>query len=222
MVAMDTATTSDEMQAEIVRLLQSRRYDPEILPQLEKWVDHQVQEGLYDSDANLSILKMYQFHPASYNATVVSKILIKALMTLPSPDFLCSLYLIPDRMQDDEPIPIISKLATLLETGRFKEFWETCGSCKELVSTVPGFEDSMRLFMLSIVSRTYKKIDKAVLKDLLNLGTDDTALDEILENNGWEESEKGVIVLPDNDENQPRSVKQEEQLTFRQVASKML
>lgn len=41
-------------------MLQQRRYDPEILPSLEAYVDAQCAEQHYDPDANLAVLKLYQ------------------------------------------------------------------------------------------------------------------------------------------------------------------
>jgi translation initiation factor 3 subunit K len=213
----DGATLEDE----VVGLLQTRRYDPEILPRLEAYVDHQVACGrsLTDADSNLAVLKLYQFYPARYRADTVSKILIKALMTLPSTDFLCALYLVPDRRQVDEPIPIIAKLAGLLETGCFKEFWEASGSCKELLESVPGSMDAVRSFMVGVIARTYRCIDVPVLGELLSLPDD--AVRVLCAENEWPVVD-AVVQVPANEENQPRPPTGDESLTFRQVAAKML
>ncbi len=209
----------EKLESQVMELLQTRRYDPEILPKLEEFVEYQVSHQFCDPDANLAVLKLYQFYPDKYNPATVAKILIKALMNLPSTDFLCALYLIPDRKQVDEPIPVITQLQGLLETGRFKDFWETSGSCAELLASVPGSIEGVREFMLSVIGRSYKSIDKSTLAELLNL--DDAAIDDIVKKQGWDES-AGVITLPDNEENQPRPPTMDEQLSFRQVASKML
>lgn len=44
-------------------LIDSNRYNVEILPQLESYVQHQVDKQTYHLEANLTVLKFYQFHP---------------------------------------------------------------------------------------------------------------------------------------------------------------
>jgi translation initiation factor 3 subunit K len=209
------------LENEVIGLLQTRRYDPEILPRLEAYVDHQVAGGraLNDADSNLAVLKLYQFYPAHYRAETVAKILIKALMTLPSTDFLCALYLVPDRRQVDEPIPVIAKLAELLETGCFKEFWEAAGSCRDLLESVPGSLEAVREFMAGVVARMYRRVDVAVLSELFEL--DEAGVREVCAQNQWEVVD-GVVQIPANDENQPKPPTGDESLSFAQVAAKML
>lgn len=209
----------EELENEVMGLLQNRRYDPEILPRLEEFVSYQVSHRFCDPDVNMAVLKLYQFFPDKYNASVVSKILIKALMNMPSTDFLCSLYLIPERRQVDEPIPVISRLAGLLETGRFVDFWEASGACADLLASVPGFLDSVRDFMVEVVGRTYRTIDVSTLGQVLNL--EEAQVLEVVQTKGWTEA-KGVITCPSNEENQPRPPMMDEHLSFKQVASKML
>lgn len=212
--------TPDDLETEVMQLLQTRRYDPKILPKLEEFVDYQVAHKFCDPGTNLAVLKLYQFYPDRYNSPTVSRILIKALMSLPSTDFLCSLYLIPERRQVDEPIPVISQLASLLETGQFKEFWAASGSCAELLASVPGSIDSVREFMTEVIARTYKSIDVSVLAELLNV--DAAEVNDIAARKGWTVGPDAVITLPSNEENQPRPPTLDEQLSFRQVAAKML
>lgn len=207
------------LENEVMELLQSHRYDPSILPRLEEFVNCQVTHNFCDPETNLAVLKLYQFHPETYNASTVSKILIKALMNLPTSDFLCSLYLIPERRQIDEPIPVISRLARLLETGRFTDFWAASGSCAQLLASVPGSLEAVRDFMMDVVSRTYKTVDVPILADILNLDQD-TVVATIKER-GWRVVD-GIVTCPSTEENQPRPPTLDEHLSFRQVASKML
>jgi len=39
------------------------RYNPENLKKLERYVQVQCQENVYDLEANLAVLKLYQFNP---------------------------------------------------------------------------------------------------------------------------------------------------------------
>lgn len=79
-------------------LLLKQRYNPDILPQLEAYVAAQCAQSTYDLDCNLAVLKLYQFHPDTTNVAVVSKILLKAMMSLPSTDYITCTYLIPERV----------------------------------------------------------------------------------------------------------------------------
>lgn len=211
--------SGEKLETEVEKLLQGRRYDPEILPKLEEFVEYQVTRQFVDSDTNLAVLKLYQFYPERYNAHIVAKILIKSLTSLPSTDFSSALYLIPERKTIDEPIPVIMRMQELLETGKFVTFWEESGTCAELLASVPGAIDSIRQFMVSVIQRTYKTVRKAVLCELLNL--DESQLKAFCDEHKWI-IDGDLVELASNDENQPRPRSMEESLSFRQVAAKLL
>lgn len=78
-------------------LIETNQFNVEILPQLENFVQHQVEKQIYHLQANLAVLKFYQFHPEKANKTVIGNILLKALTALPSTDFLLCMYLVPER-----------------------------------------------------------------------------------------------------------------------------
>lgn len=64
------------------------RYNPENLPTLERYVELQSIENTYDLEANLAVLKLYQFNPATFNMHITCQILLKALTNLPHTDFI--------------------------------------------------------------------------------------------------------------------------------------
>lgn len=68
--------------------LHSFRYNPENLPTLERYVEIQAKENSYDLEANLAVLKLYQFTPARFNVDITCQILLKALTNLPHTDFI--------------------------------------------------------------------------------------------------------------------------------------
>lgn len=53
----------------------------------------------YSLDASLALLRLYQLQPASTNATLVAKVLLRALMQLPQPDYRSCLHVVTDRVQ---------------------------------------------------------------------------------------------------------------------------
>jgi translation initiation factor 3 subunit K len=84
------------------------------------------------------------------NDQVVNNILVKALTTLPEPDFNLCLYLLNEQMVAEEPVVRLIALQDLIEQARFADFWkvyEADDIYKELTAEVLGFEDSIRASM---------------------------------------------------------------------------
>ena len=71
----------------------------------------QVKSGTYDLDANLALLRHYNFAPEGAKINVIALVLTKAMMRLPEPDFAQLLHLVPERVQ------VRRLLATLLFLG---------------------------------------------------------------------------------------------------------
>lgn len=68
----------------------------------------------------------------------------------------------------EEPqVSRVMVLADLLETCKFKQFWEELAKCGDLIITVQGFEDAIRKFVVHVVNITYQTIEVPVLKELL-------------------------------------------------------
>ena len=63
-------------------------YNPEIIETLENYVSFQSKGDCYDFEANLALLKLYQFRPSCVNQEVAGQILLKSLTQLPSTDFI--------------------------------------------------------------------------------------------------------------------------------------
>ena len=81
----------------ITALIEDNPVGVDILPTLEEYVERQIQDpNLYHAECNRTILKFYTFQPTKINVDVVVKILIKAMMQLPSTDFMACLYIIPN------------------------------------------------------------------------------------------------------------------------------
>ncbi len=63
------------------------------------WDAWQVKSETHDSEANLALLRHYQFSPDKSNINSIANVLIKAQMQLPNHDFTQLLQLIPERLQ---------------------------------------------------------------------------------------------------------------------------
>lgn len=184
-------------------------YNPDILPELESYVQEQVMHQTYSLDANLCLLRLYQFETSRMNIQIVARILVKALMALPAPDFNLCMFLIPERLQMEEPFLTFITLAHFLETARFREFWDEAARNRDILEVVPGFEQAIQGYALHVLSLTYQRLPRHVLAEAINV--EGLLLDKFLEhqvaNNGWS-LEKGhgvgqVVVLPPNEHNHP-------------------
>lgn len=139
------------------------------IPALEAGVDAQCAKGSYDLDANLMLLKLYQFYPEKASAPAIAKALALALMRLPATDFLLCSYLIPERITSEAPALPLVELANRLETCQFQAFWAELGAAREHVNAASGFDDAIRDYVLSVVKLTYQVIDLQYLAEILGV-----------------------------------------------------
>lgn len=197
----------------VEQLLAVNPYNPEILSELENYVNEQVSSQTYSLDANLCLLRFYQFEPERMSIQIVARILVKALMAMPAPDFSLCLFLIPERVQMEEQLKTLIVLSHYLETGRFRQFWDEAAKSRHIVEAVPGFEQAIQAYAINVLSLTYQKVPRSVLAEAINI--EGLSLDKFLEhhvaNSGWllEKSHgKGqLIVLPRNAINHPEPEK---------------
>ena len=79
--------------------------------------------GAYDLEANLTLLKLYQFNPTYFSLPTVAQILLKALTNLPHSDFMQCKSLLSQENLEQVVIVNIQYLSDLLEKCQFKAFW---------------------------------------------------------------------------------------------------
>ncbi|KAJ6862750.1 hypothetical protein NC652_039575 [Populus alba x Populus x berolinensis] len=207
----------------VEQLVAVNPYNPDILPDLENYVNEQVSSLTYSLDANLCLLRLYQFEPERMSTQIVARILIKALMAMPAPDFGLCLLLIPERVQMEEQFKTLIVLSHYLETGRFRQFWDEAAKNRHIVEAVPdrhrvlrfisglnaGFEQAIQTYAIHLLSLTYQKVPRSMLAEAINI--EGLSLDKFLEQQvsscGWT-LEKGhgqvqLIVLSSNEFNHP-------------------
>ncbi|CAF2068118.1 unnamed protein product [Brassica napus] len=190
----------------VEQLVAVNPFNPEILPDLENYVNEQVTSQTYSLDANLCLLRLYQFEPERMNTHIVARILVKALMAMPAPDFSLCLFLIPERVQMEEQFKTLIVLSHYLETGRFQQFWDEAAKNPHILEAVPGFEQAIQAYASHLLSLSYQKVPRSVLAEAVNM--DGASLDKFIEhqvaNSGWiVAKEDGSIVLPQNEFNHP-------------------
>lgn len=178
---------------------------------MEKYVQEQAKENTYDLDANLAVLKFYQFNPHMLNMQITQLIMIKAITNLPFSDFvLCKYLLLPVQMRDDT-IKEIIYIADILEQCDFVLFWQHVQNKDkaELFEKITGFYDSVRKFVCHVVGTTFQTIDKVYLSRLLG-NVDDKQLAQWVKKNSW--TLQGDIVT---------IIKQEETIKTKHISEKI-
>jgi len=217
-------TTLDGMAAHVATKLKGiERYNPENITVLERFVDMQAKEPSpdtgYDLQANLALLKLYQFNPTFFREETVAKILLKSLTALPHSDFvLCKCLLTTEQLE----IPLLKSLCylhELLETCCFKEFWVRAHALGEVVRGVAGFEDAVRRFACHVIGITYAHIQEETLCELLGL-VDETTINQWIDRNGWKQGDRGYVLIS-KQEAQIKTKKITEKVDLESVASIM-
>lgn len=196
-------TSLDAMKTKVATMLKGiERYNPENIQTLERYVDAQGRDaGAYDLEANLTLLKLYQFNPTYFSLPTVAQILLKALTNLPHSDFMQCKSLLSQENLEQVVIVNIQYLSDLLEKCQFKAFWNKVHAMGDLVRCVAGFEDSVRKFVCHVISITYQNILDETLCEQLGL-VDENAVNQWIEKNGWKQSGEapGHVLISSQDE----------------------
>ncbi|KAJ0745758.1 putative eukaryotic translation initiation factor 3 subunit K [Helianthus annuus] len=191
-----------QMSYTVEQLVAVNPYNPDILPDLENYVNEQVSLQTYSLDANLCLLRLYQFEPERMSTQIVAHILIKALMAMPAPDFSLCLFLIPERVQMDEQFKTLIVLSHYLETAKFRQFWDEAAKNRHSLEVVPGFEQAIQEYAVHVLSLTYQNVPRSVVAEAINI--EGVSLDKFIEQHGWIVEGKGELVsLPRNEFNHP-------------------
>ena len=194
-MVMDPVAQFEAMREEAHYSMQGLgRLNPEKLDFYIDYIRLQCEHGFYDGDANLNILKLYQFSPDLITRTSIDNVhlvLVKALMQLPANDYvLCRAQLSQD-MIDDNLTKKIDEIASLLETCQFPEFWNLIS--EEKIFDKAGFREAARRFICHVIQLTYKNIEASFLLQVLGpIG--DSELEEVLERNSWRQEGESVWV----------------------------
>jgi len=217
---------AEAMRATVASMLRGiERYNPENVSTLERYLELQARENTYDLEANLALLKLYQFNPTSYQNSVACMILMKALTNLPHTDFvLCKCLLGQDQMEHED-IKRIMYLHDLLEMCQFRTFWAEKHQYANLIdlqtTPIKDFSDSIRKYVCHVVSITYQHIEKPTMCLLLG-GIDASSLSTWIQKYGWKETEgDNGYVLVANQEETVKTKNITEKIEFDSVAGIM-
>lgn len=197
------------MSSQVLSMIESAPYDVNTASKLESAVTTQLQTKTYDYLINKALLKNYQVNTTIIKPEFVCNVLILSLMRLPSSDFLSLCYIIPTSMMTNPNVIIIKKCASLLERGKFRDFWEQFVQSQTLFAEAQGFVDYIRVFIVSNLRDTFKNIPKAVFQQQVSL--DDTNVVLFCNSNKMIEkiSSEDIVEFALNDENQNKSFREE-------------
>lgn len=217
--------------SEITDLLKSRKYDPEIIPQLENHVASQATSDVpYDSHANRTLMKLYQFFPEHSKLENILAAELLALVFGSSMEFSSLGCIINEATKTDERFTTLIRCGDLLDSCQFTEFWSVFQSisssagdftliCK--LAESKQAKDELRKRFLAALSVAFKSTKLSfVLKQLdftngfadeAKLFFNDTNLIENI-NEGADE-----IVFCDNVENTKRSKAKQDGVDYASV-----
>lgn len=124
--------------------------------------------------------------------------------------------------QDSERVKGLMEVETLLQAGKFGQFWERTreADVAETLAAVTGFGDGVRKFMVSALLITYSSIKTTALER--SLGIEDAAAFAAAK--GWKvegTGEEALVHFPANSENQPKPTEIKQAATFTDISHLM-
>lgn len=192
---------------EIKSIIQNQGYDVGIISQLETYLIAQAEgKEAYDFDANRTLVKLYQFSPASGNSEMRAVALVLSIVFGESIEYGALNCLIPENAKGEEVFATISQCADLLDTCQFKNMWESFLAIPLSLSKSKHAQDALRKSILGSLSLTLKNITMSSLQAMLDLKTEGE-LKEFLASKGTlmvESVNNGIVTFLDNSENTKR------------------
>lgn len=194
------------------------RYNPLHIEILTEYFDAQCKNNQYDLEANMAILKLYQFNPNLFKSEVVEKILLKALTNMPHPDFILCELLIDSSKLSQGNIQEIILMHTRLELCQFKTFWSDLDAQGDLYRDIVGFEESIRNYVCHIVGITYQNIRSNLLQALLGLSDKTEEYKNWLKRNDWKLNDDSYVTVA-NQEDKIKTINITEKIELEQVSN---
>lgn len=210
-----TAVTADDAspaQKQLLAFYESNNfYDAAVVPALEAYLAEQVQNQSVDIDANLALLKLYLVFPEHVDAAKVAQVLLKGITLTPSPFFTGATTLVPESVREDASVKLALEAGFLLQSCLFEDFWKLDLS---FASSVAGFTDAVRAFVLEAIRKSHSVVATSVLASALHVSEKEVA--DVLAKEQWT-LDGAVAKVPANDDNQVRPKKVQEKLEFEDV-----
>eukprot|EP01064_Diplonema_japonicum_P036583 TRINITY_DN826_c7_g1_i1.p1 TRINITY_DN826_c7_g1~~TRINITY_DN826_c7_g1_i1.p1 ORF type:complete len:212 (+),score=53.21 TRINITY_DN826_c7_g1_i1:41-676(+) len=181
-------------------LVQAKMLEKTMTKDLEEYVTQQINDETYDMEANLALLKIYQFFPDEANADIILKLLLKALSEMPSNAFVLSTYLIPERFHQKKEVETVKDLHQMLEECRFQEFWNS--AYLKDIPNIPGFESAVRDYAYNVLAISHQRCEESLASTVLKLNGN--ALKLFLKNKNASLAD-GIVTFPLSEFSQRRT-----------------
>lgn len=200
---------------EVFRVLRNmERYNPGNLALFTNFVKETCQDGTYELEPYLAVLKLYQFNPAKFDLETTKTILLKTLTNLPANDFTLCLYLLPEEQHQEPSIAAFIELAYMLESCMFSQFWEYLKLNANILAAkvkithdkmdqhvpveIKGFTESIREYVAYVIKITYQVISTKIASDML--GISGAELQEFAGKKGWKIQADDTIFIAHQDD----------------------
>ncbi|CBY09497.1 unnamed protein product [Oikopleura dioica] len=189
------------------RLKDMNRYNPENQPILEEYVLQQVREGEYDLDANMALLKLYQFYPNSIRHEIVLYVLLKGMMVLPEPDFVMYKALLSNLNDEDmdQSVRRSLEIHKLLEQCNYPKFWEALQIEHDMIAEFAGFEDAIRNHICGVITHSFQRLSRDLVKEFLGIQKEQD-LNLWIERFGWKAEQNVIFVTSQEDKVKSKSI----------------
>mmetsp|Transcript_58058 Transcript_58058/g.80579 ORF Transcript_58058/g.80579 Transcript_58058/m.80579 type:complete len:140 (+) Transcript_58058:2-421(+) len=129
--------------------------------------------------------------------------------------FSLAMFMIPEKYQSAGQIPTLTKMAGLLETAEYQQFWEKAKENNDIISSATGFNSAVREIILDVLGITFKTIDLSFLSEALNL--QDPDLKTFLGTKGLK-PDGGFVTFPQSDLTQQWHQAVPQNIQFEQLA----
>jgi len=189
---MTSASPNPPSFATIAGLLATERYNPNIVPQLEAYVEEQAKTGTYHFQANLTLTKLYQFFPdlLAERSEILGLVFALSLANWKPPvpvtdtedeevstftDSLQLSYVVDAEVQEKEgPISAVIRCIELLESCNYLPLWSDSSALPAVLSdpalsslNPDSLKSHIRRSILLSLACTYKSAPVSVVLDAL-------------------------------------------------------
>eukprot|EP00941_MAST-03F_sp_MAST-3F-sp1_P001325 g1325.t1 len=189
---------------------------PSFVENLERRLNDQVTQNTYCLDDNLALVKSYRMFPHLLNVENIALVLLKAVMQMPSTDFLQLSYLIAEEIREKNAIVQFAyDLNAHLEAAEFSQFWRRLKDLPRIsLPSITGFEDAARTFIMNVLQCAYSRVPLSVLSNSLGYEGNVTEVEGLVQKMGWTLENGDFVAFPLNVHNQPRGEQFQEAIQF--------
>jgi len=119
----------------------------------------------FDLEVHLALVKLYQLYPDKLNIGSLVAALTNCLANFTMQGYALAMHMIPEKIQTNVSVQALTTLSDHLESAEYSEFW----TASKKITKSPDFDSTVRLQILAILRRAYKRVEKKYLSSALAL-----------------------------------------------------